>query len=1095
MGAQNQTTVNLVGVGGVPPYTFQIIQDAKTTVPATVAGSTLSVDASGLQPGVYSVHVGVTDASGNTSDMVVSIRATDPSVFAILNTSTSLSAVVFPGSVNLPLLSIGGVGTVQWSLISSATTLPGASIVGGVLQSSVSSFGTWTVGLRATDSLKNSVTKLIEVSVITISSATVVDGQIELDLAPQEATVGTHQFTVTVTDSADNLVTQTYNYVIDDVISTVDVSDVAADHNWGDGDLTRVIFPIAGDLTGFSIGPTPPVFGANGLFATVDTINKDIVIGGPPTSYGNAEISVKVPLLRNNTQVATISRTFSLMSHQGTGPFGNFTCRTRPYVVGKFLALNPLKPWYNAPALSKNQTYTVQLAANNTLPMGLSLDSLCGQIYGTPLAADVAQSQIEYLDATGTVQGTATILWDIQASSFAVIDQVASGQVQTPYSLTLATSSSSPLTGVTIYRGSLPEGLAAGIDSTGLAITVTGTPTEAGYFDVWFQIVNANGQKALYHKRIVVDYITPLVVLTDTLPQVITNTAYSTILAAFGGTAPYTWTVSNGSLPTGLILNASTGVLSGNTSVTAYSQTVTFTVTDARGVSASVALLLAINNALAIATTTLPLVSPGANYQFQLQGTGGTAPYTWALGNGSPALPGGFTLSSTGLLSGATALTSYNTNVIVQITDAANNVVTKTFQLAIGVASGLLIDSEGVGTVVRGQAYQGVLKVDGAGLAPYNWAVAPDSPNQLPAGLVLATAASNSGATATISGLTNTALLNYSVKIQVVDANANVAYAFVLLSTMSTLAITTNSLPQATRTGSYLTNLTASGVNAPFAWSLDPSSPALPAGMALSAVGVLSGVPSNTGITALVFRVTDAIGDYATRTLNFNSVESTLAATTAALANVVAGLNYSVALSASGGQTPYTWSVAPSSQATLPPGLSLNASNGLISGVTTAVGFNRSVTFRVTDAIGVYREKTIPMAVVSNLKVVAGPDYVNSTANNSLGVVGQGDTEWINPRPNLSFYVVATGVVSNSASGLSFGLPPGYAASVDSLANGVAKIKITGPFAQANPGTNSFAMNVTDSGVSISATFTFTRYQSNAVFLTPASGAFPVITL
>ena len=47
------------------------------------------------------------------------------------------------------------------------------------------------------------------------------------------------------------------------------------------------------------------------------------------------------------------------------------------------------------------------------------------------------------------------------------------------------------------------------------------------------------------------------------LPQGTVASAYSQTLAASGGTPPYSWSISAGSLPSGLSLNASTGVISG----------------------------------------------------------------------------------------------------------------------------------------------------------------------------------------------------------------------------------------------------------------------------------------------------------------------------------------------------------------------------------------------------------------------------------------------------------------------------------------------------------------------------------------------------
>ena len=58
----------------------------------------------------------------------------------------------------------------------------------------------------------------------------------------------------------------------------------------------------------------------------------------------------------------------------------------------------------------------------------------------------------------------------------------------------------------------------------------------------------------------------PLNITTTSLPTARRNKNYSRTLAATGGLAPYVWSVIAGSLPPGLALNASTGVISGKPS-------------------------------------------------------------------------------------------------------------------------------------------------------------------------------------------------------------------------------------------------------------------------------------------------------------------------------------------------------------------------------------------------------------------------------------------------------------------------------------------------------------------------------------------------
>ena len=60
---------------------------------------------------------------------------------------------------------------------------------------------------------------------------------------------------------------------------------------------------------------------------------------------------------------------------------------------------------------------------------------------------------------------------------------------------------------------------------------------------------------------------------------------YSQTLTATGGTAPSLWSISSGSLPTGLVLTAGTGLISGTVDPNATTKTFTVVVTDSNGVT------------------------------------------------------------------------------------------------------------------------------------------------------------------------------------------------------------------------------------------------------------------------------------------------------------------------------------------------------------------------------------------------------------------------------------------------------------------------------------------------------------------------------
>lgn len=77
-----------------------------------------------------------------------------------------------------------------------------------------------------------------------------------------------------------------------------------------------------------------------------------------------------------------------------------------------------------------------------------------------------------------------------------------------------------------------------------------------------------------------------LKILTQDLPAVTSGDPYSEALSGYGGTTPYSWSISSGALPQGLELSASTGLISGST-VETGNFSFTVTVEDASSAKAS----------------------------------------------------------------------------------------------------------------------------------------------------------------------------------------------------------------------------------------------------------------------------------------------------------------------------------------------------------------------------------------------------------------------------------------------------------------------------------------------------------------------------
>ena len=149
------------------------------------------------------------------------------------------------------------------------------------------------------------------------------------------------------------------------------------------------------------------------------------------------------------------------------------------------------------------------------------------------------------------------------------------------------------------------------------------------------------------------------------------------------------------------------------------------------------------------------------------------------------------------------------------------------------------------------------------------------------------------------------------------------------------LAIDTSSLPGATASSAYSTTLVSSGGTSPYVWSLVSGS-SLPSGLTLSSSGVLSGTPGTAGTWSVTMTVTDATGAHVSATFSLAvAPTSALAVLTTELPSESIYGGYSADLVASGGTSPYVWSLA--SGSSLPSGLTLSSS-GVLSGYGVASG-------------------------------------------------------------------------------------------------------------------------------------------------------------
>jgi len=129
-----------------------------------------------------------------------------------------------------------------------------------------------------------------------------------------------------------------------------------------------------------------------------------------------------------------------------------------------------------------------------------------------------------------------------------------------PTGVPLLTLNGLPPVGWTVSAGAMPPGL--GLVTTLGVTTVTGTPTTQGSFTFSLTATDALARTGTQQYTVVIN--APLTITTTSVPDGQVGIAYSSTLAANGGSTPYGWLVVSGSLPPGLFLNPLTGAITGS---------------------------------------------------------------------------------------------------------------------------------------------------------------------------------------------------------------------------------------------------------------------------------------------------------------------------------------------------------------------------------------------------------------------------------------------------------------------------------------------------------------------------------------------------
>ena len=153
---------------------------------------------------------------------------------------------------------------------------------------------------------------------------------------------------------------------------------------------------------------------------------------------------------------------------------------------------------------------------------------------------------------------------DVVLSATPPVPVTLSSMTVAPANSTITTGGSQQFTATGFYSNGTSQDLTSQVTwasaDTGVA-TITGTGlssgVSAGSSTITATLNGVTGSTSLTVQAL------PLAILTTSLPDGVQDVPYSTALVAQGGVTPYTWSITSGSLPTGLSLDSSTGIISG----------------------------------------------------------------------------------------------------------------------------------------------------------------------------------------------------------------------------------------------------------------------------------------------------------------------------------------------------------------------------------------------------------------------------------------------------------------------------------------------------------------------------------------------------
>ena len=295
----------------------------------------------------------------------------------------------------------------------------------------------------------------------------------------------------------------------------------------------------------------------------------------------------------------------------------------KPYTVGQTVALTLPKADGGVGTLS--YTLTRDDDPPSVLPAGLSFNPVARTISGRPGESfggtDGARMRYTVTDATDAARDIRFRLRVAAAPALVAIDdQTYAADIAVNQTLPAATGGIAPLTYTLTPTALIPEGLTFDAATQSIKSIEGMSITETAAVTLTYTVTDANGITAEQHFTVTVNaalvFDNTIISRPDPAYTYIVGTTITplTLAPATGGGNPLTYTLTP--LPAGLTFNADADprTLTGTPAAQGDAATLTYTVTDANGITAEQTFTVTVNDALVFDDTSIPIPDPAYFY-------------------------------------------------------------------------------------------------------------------------------------------------------------------------------------------------------------------------------------------------------------------------------------------------------------------------------------------------------------------------------------------------------------------------------------------------------------------------------------------------